>query len=556
MTNRHRYIPQFLGEFFDRFKRMPSPEVQPAWERLVERHRDHLEGVFEGAEFAPNPVHQQQPMLMRRAIWAAAAAVLLIAAVISVGLMSTGAPASVAAVDGGLHRLVDGKTQNLQVGETIQPGETIRSNGGSGGTLTLADGSRVEMRTRSELWLERAADGVLIQLRNGGIIVNAARQRKGHLYVRTKDVTVSVVGTVFLVNAEEEGSRVAVIEGEVRVEQGPIEKKLRPGQQVATNPSMGTHPVSQEISWSRNLEAHLAMLQQNQVSSQAPIPVQAIARPAGTPKWEVVSIRPCVLPVQAGNRGGGPRGSNSPILSPGRMTLNCQSIAGLIATAYLLFAKGQSQPFYSVGGSGTTIEGGPSWARSDLYTITAKAEGTPGNAMMQGPMLQMLLEDRFKLRIRFETREISVYELTVANSGSRLQPFKEGSCVPLDAARENFAPPPPLAGGRYCASEIFPKGPNLQMEAEGASVEEFAKAFLSAPLVDRRIINKTGLKGLFTFQLEIGRPSPGADAGAPSEPAGPSIFTALQEQLGLKLEPAKGPAEFLVIDSVERPSEN
>lgn len=448
------------------------------------------------------------------------------------------------------------KLEDIGNSRKIKFGEVVRSNGGRGETLVLPDGSRVEMRSKSELLLERADDGVRIRLRTGGIIVNAAKQRYGHLYVQTKDVTVSVVGTVFLVNAEEEGSRVSVIEGEVRVEQGPIEKRLRPGQQVATNPSMEAHPVSQEISWSRNVEAHLAMLQQNQVSSQVPILVQAIGRPADTPKWEVVSIRPCAVAVQAGNRGGGPRGSNSPSLSPGRMTLNCQTMTRLVATAYLLFAKGQSQPFYSVGEGGTTVEGGPSWAKSDLYTITAKAEGTPSNAMMQGPMLQVLLEDRFKLKVRFETREIPVYELTVAKSGSKLQPFKEGSCVPLDAARENFAPPQPVARERYCASEIFPKGPNLHMDAEGASVEEFAKAFLSAPLVDRRVINRTGLKGLFTFQLEIGRPSLGAGPAAPSEPAGPSIFTALQEQLGLKLEATKGLAEFLVIDSVEHPSEN
>jgi uncharacterized protein (TIGR03435 family) len=115
--------------------------------------------------------------------------------------------------------------------------------------------------------------------------------------------------------------------------------------------------------------------------------------------------------------------------------------------------------------------------------------------------------------------------------------------------RRRFHPP---AG----ASEIFPKRPNLQIDAEGASVEEFAKAFLSAPLVDRRVINKTGLKGLSTFRVEIETASLGAAPATPSEPAGPSIFTALPEQLGLKLQPAKGPADFLVIDSAELPSEN
>src|SRR5262249_46699946 len=144
-------------------------------------------------------------------------------------------------------------------------GETVESNGGSGGTLRLADGSHVEMRSRSKLSITQADDGLRILLGTGSVIVNAAKQAVGrHLYVQTKDVTVSVVGTVFLVNAEEEGSRVAVIEGEVRVQQGPTEKKLSPGEQVATNPSMELPPVREEIAWSRYSAEHLALLQQAQ----------------------------------------------------------------------------------------------------------------------------------------------------------------------------------------------------------------------------------------------------------------------------------------------------
>src|SRR4029453_1225248 len=143
-----------------------------------------------------------------------------------------------ASVERGLHRVIGAEIQSLKVKDIIRMGEIIRSNGGSGGSLVLADGSRIEMRTKSELVLENAVDGVRIQLHNGGIIVNAAPQRKGHLYVQTRDLTVSVIGTVFLVNAEAEGSRVAVIEGEVHVVQGPVETKLRSGEQVASNPLM------------------------------------------------------------------------------------------------------------------------------------------------------------------------------------------------------------------------------------------------------------------------------------------------------------------------------
>src|SRR5205814_873689 len=96
------------------------------------------------------------------------------------------------------------------VGDTVQTLD-------AGQTLLLADGSLVEVKPRSELALERAADGLRIRLSRGGLIINAAKQASGHLYVQTKDALISVIGTVFLVNAEEQGSRVAVVRGEVHV---------------------------------------------------------------------------------------------------------------------------------------------------------------------------------------------------------------------------------------------------------------------------------------------------------------------------------------------------
>src|SRR5262249_20932605 len=131
-----------------------------------------------------------------------------------------------------------------------------------GGVLTLTDGSRVEIRSESELRLERADDGMRIRLSRGGVIVNAAKQRRSHLYVQQKDVTLSVRGTVFLVNAEEAGWRVAVIQGEVQVQQGSTSTKLLPGEQVTTNPLMSRHAVKEEISWSRHAVEHLALLEQ------------------------------------------------------------------------------------------------------------------------------------------------------------------------------------------------------------------------------------------------------------------------------------------------------
>jgi uncharacterized protein (TIGR03435 family) len=274
------------------------------------------------------------------------------------------------------------------------------------------------------------------------------------------------------------------------------------------------------------------------------------------PRWEAVSIRPCPAPGGRG-RVAGPRGANLPSLSPGRMVLRCETVASLVASAYVLRANGQQQPFWAVGESGTPIEGGPEWVRSEAYTINAVAEGTPAYAMMQGPMLQRILEDRFKLKTRREARDVPVFHLTVGPRGATLQPFIAGSCVPIDPALEEIPPPRLPEGQRYCGRFVTPKLPNFDMDAEGTTVEEFARMFLSGtPFVGRRVIDRTGIVGRFNIRLEFAPPRPDGDPAGFSTSAGASIFTALQEQLGLKLEPARGTVEALVIESAERPTEN
>ena len=142
-----------------------------------------------------------------------AAAVLLLGVVSSANLIYEWMSfARVESEQGSVYRVNEGALQGLGRGTRIGQGQIIRSGEMTGGGLVLSDGSQVEMRAQSELVLERADDGVRIRLNKGSVIVNAAKQH-GHLYVQTKDVTVSVVGTVFVVQAEEEGSRVAVIEG-------------------------------------------------------------------------------------------------------------------------------------------------------------------------------------------------------------------------------------------------------------------------------------------------------------------------------------------------------
>ena len=148
-------------------------------------------------------------------------------------------------------------------------------------------------------------------------------------------------------------------------------------------------------------------------------------------------------------------------------------------------------------------------------------------------MLQALLAERFQMRVLRETKELPVYALVVGKSGPQLHEA-EGAGNGMRIGR-----------GRVTTQAI--------------SMEPFAKNL--GKLLGRTVVDRTGLEGKFAFTLEW-TPDPGQPMGllgpspASADDSGPSIFTALQEQLGLKLEPQKGPVEILVIDHVEKPSEN
>jgi uncharacterized protein (TIGR03435 family) len=151
------------------------------------------------------------------------------------------------------------------------------------------------------------------------------------------------------------------------------------------------------------------------------------------PKFEVASIKPCSgEPAGRGGVKSAGRGGGS---SPGRLVLHCQTVRSLVQQAYDFYANGRRLPVLPPNFRAEPISGGPSWVDSERYEINAKAEGSPRTETMNGPMLQALLEDRFKLRAHRETREVPVYLLTVAKGGIKLQKVDEGSCVPLDMDR-------------------------------------------------------------------------------------------------------------------------
>jgi len=203
------------------------------------------------------------------------------------------------------------------------------------------------------------------------------------------------------------------------------------------------------------------------------------------------------------------------------------------------------------------ISGDPPWIGSDHYDIQAKAEGNASVKQMEGPMLQALLADRFQLTLHRETRQLPVYELTVVKGGVKLQLTRQGDCTPYSV---DSPPPPPTAGASRPIFCGYPRmgsdGLNRTLEGAGVSMAVLA-ANLSRSELHRKILDRTGLTGTFDVYLKwtIDSPAGPASPGISDDPTGPSVFTALQE-LGLKLESAKGPVEVLVIDRVEKPSAN
>jgi bla regulator protein blaR1 len=286
------------------------------------------------------------------------------------------------------------------------------------------------------------------------------------------------------------------------------------------------------------------------------LPARAQAtRSADTPGFEVSAVRPC-SPAD-------PVGRSSEPIGHGTLKVSCMTVIDFMQSAYVSWANGHlNSPKW------LRIEGGPAWIKSERYTINAKSQADAPFEMLTGPMLQLLLEDRFKLKTHRETREIPVYALTVAKSGPKLKPVAEGSCTPSDQfSVEKFLAMggpdqklPDLCGTTKGGPSPSGNGFTIARDFHGMTLAQFGRAL---PL-DRPVTDKTGIAGMFDFHLEFAIddttrsavPPNSPAAALASDPSGPSIFTALQEQLGLKLEPAKGPGEFLVIDSVEHPSQN
>jgi len=289
--------------------------------------------------------------------------------------------------------------------------------------------------------------------------------------------------------------------------------------------------------------------------------VSALAQTARrTASFEAVSVKPNTLPGA-----GGPFGSVG-VCAGGRPQIDPRRFAAT-ATVYVLISWAYGRDCAN-SEQHNLLTGGPNWVRKDLFAIQAVVpEGSPSYSMLQlfdgqapnlQAMIQTLLADRFKLKIHSESRVMPVYVLKVDRNGSKLQPFEEGSCdfptgpQPQSEKLDQKRP--------WCSFgvETIPDrtARRVRIAADGVTLEKFAQ-LLSLDL-DSPVIDQTGIPGKFAFRVIYASARPTGvqpDIGT-AQATDATLSTALREQLGLRLESARGPVEVLVVDSVERPSEN
>jgi uncharacterized protein (TIGR03435 family) len=270
---------------------------------------------------------------------------------------------------------------------------------------------------------------------------------------------------------------------------------------------------------------------------------QAPAPDTKPPAFEVASVKP----NKSGENGG---------VMTGLLTSQFKA-TNVLLRQFITFA-------YQV--QGFQIEGGPSWIGSDRFDIVAKAEGNPPPQVPGGPpgplrlMMRALLADRFKLILHHQTKELPIYALVMAKVDKTLGPQMHRSATDCAAIRAEInrggALPPSPGEWPLCGIRTRPGG----MGAGGLPLSELAASL--SQVLERVVVNHTGLMGNFDLTLTWTpdqvpqRGSAGGPGLPPIDPNGPSIFTAAQEQLGLKLEPTKGPVDVLVIDRVEHPTED
>jgi len=256
--------------------------------------------------------------------------------------------------------------------------------------------------------------------------------------------------------------------------------------------------------------------------------MHAQSKPADTasPTFDVVSIKPHRV-VERGGRIGFQPG--------GRFVMVNVTVAGLIAWAYPSKTN--------------ELVGAPAWVESERFDVDARAAFEP-TGEQERAMLRALLADRFKLASHLEAQQHSVYNLVVARADGRLGPklrridvdcatYKQSTTTGTSASNSSSAASRDIPP---CTYRMSGSTATMTVVSGGQTLESLGDRI--AGLAGRPVLDKTGLAGYYAFTLEFG-----VDDAL-------SVFTALQEQLGLKLEPARAPIDVLIVDRIQRPTEN
>jgi uncharacterized protein (TIGR03435 family) len=303
------------------------------------------------------------------------------------------------------------------------------------------------------------------------------------------------------------------------------------------------------VSWSRSLLLVAAVL----VAAAMPLDVlaQSTALQGAVAKPAVVADgKPLAFAVASVRRNLSGTGSCDPehlyLTADGFRMANCP----LIAALFMAYVPADGSAFgFSVDGR---VVGAPDWMKSEKYDIDARID-TANVAAWQNPatqkemlheMMQSLLAERCRMAVHREMRDKPVYVLVVGKNGPKIQEAETVVPAAILAKHPNVGAIP--GGG------MFAPGAGGSMELYGVPMGTLAVVLSN--MAEREVVDKTGLTGTYDIKLEMMQPGPPAEDG--TQDSAPSIFTVVQEQLGLRLESAKGSVETLVIDHVERPTEN
>lgn len=199
------------------------------------------------------------------------------------------------------------------------------------------------------------------------------------------------------------------------------------------------------------------------------------------------------------------------------------------------------------------IAGMPDWAWSERYDLIAKVAPSDLDKyhrldkIQRAAMLQPVLADRFKLQAHHETKDRPVYTLVIAKNGPKLKQATPGEVYPSHPSANGFV--------HGSTVRVIDQG---QISGEGASMAEFATTLsnVGTEFLGRPVVDKTNLTGRYDFMLQFTSDMSSASISERQQAATSALFTALQDQLGLKLQPATAPTDRLVIDHIERPTSN